>query len=220
MAAPVRPRTSQDVFTRVARRYDLVNGLMSVGWVHHWRSMALAPFAPGDRLVEVGAGTGSNLARRRSAPGLTVGVDLNAAMLAVAAEQARGTPLVRAELEQLPLRSACADGVLVCFALFDMSGRDLVRPLTALRRLLVPGGRCSVVELSAPAVPGLARALGPLAWAAGRVARTRADHVIEEATTAPPVTLVTNALVSAGFTDVRTRRLAPGVAVRWTGIAA
>lgn len=220
MPASMRPQTPQDVFTRVAPRYDLVNEVMSLGWVHHWRAAALAPFRPGDRLLKIGAGTGANLVRRTGAPGLTVGVDLNAAMLEVAAGRVPATPLLRAEVERLPLRPACVDGVLVCFALFDMVGDDLASGLAHLRRPLVRGGRCSVVELALPAVPGLARALGPVARVSGRVTRTRIDHLVEEATTTPPLATVAGALATAGFTDVRTRRLAPGVAVRWTGVAA
>jgi demethylmenaquinone methyltransferase/2-methoxy-6-polyprenyl-1,4-benzoquinol methylase len=154
-----------EVFSSVARRYDLMNDLMSFGVHRLWKRFAveLAGVRPGERVLDLAGGTG-DLARefsRQAGPqGLVVLSDINADMLAQGRERladrgVAGVPLVQANAEKLPFADASFDCITIAFGLRNVT--DKAAALASMRRALRPGGRLLVLEFSKPLNQGLGR---------------------------------------------------------------
>jgi demethylmenaquinone methyltransferase/2-methoxy-6-polyprenyl-1,4-benzoquinol methylase len=136
------------MFDRIAPRYQRLNTVITFGLDRGWRraAIAAAQLHRGDLVVDVGCGTG-DLATLAAAGGArAVGVDFAPAMLARA--RGRGAALVRGDAAALPLRRACADAVTCGFALRNVVEIDAV--LAEAARVLRPGGRLVLLEISAP----------------------------------------------------------------------
>jgi demethylmenaquinone methyltransferase/2-methoxy-6-polyprenyl-1,4-benzoquinol methylase len=150
----------QGMFDRVAGRYDLLNSVMTAGLHHGWRAKAAdrAEVGPGDAVLDVCCGTGDlafELARRVVPGGHVVGCDFSESMLDLAREKADGAP-VRfewADALQLPYDDRRFDAVTVGFGVRNLS--DLDRGLAEMRRVLRPGGRLVVLEITQPTRPPL-----------------------------------------------------------------
>jgi demethylmenaquinone methyltransferase/2-methoxy-6-polyprenyl-1,4-benzoquinol methylase len=148
------------MFDRIAGVYDLMNTAMTAGLHHRWRARAaeLAAVAPGSRVLDVATGTGDlalELARRVSPGGEVVGSDFSAAMLARARTkaQARAAALVRPRFElgdalALPYSESSFDAATVGFGLRNFS--DLPAGLAEMARVVRPGGRVVVLEITTP----------------------------------------------------------------------
>jgi demethylmenaquinone methyltransferase / 2-methoxy-6-polyprenyl-1,4-benzoquinol methylase len=143
------------MFDRIAARYDLLNRVLSFGTDLSWRRRAIAraEIRGGITVLDVGAGTG-DLSFAAAARGADViAIDLSAGMLAVlarrstAAQRARIRPLV-GSAESLPLPDASVDRIVTGFTVRNVG--DLGRAFAEFRRVLRPGGRAVVLELSHP----------------------------------------------------------------------
>jgi len=152
-----KTRRVDAVFTSVARRYDLMNDLMSFGLHRIWKRIAVETGAvrAGARILDVAGGTGdlARLWRARSGPaGQVVVADINAAMLergrrrSVDAGIAAGFACVRADARQLPFPDASFDCVSIAFGLRNVAHKE--RALAAMLRVLRPGGQVLVLEFS------------------------------------------------------------------------
>jgi demethylmenaquinone methyltransferase/2-methoxy-6-polyprenyl-1,4-benzoquinol methylase len=150
----------QAMFDRIARVYDRMNSVMTAGMHHRWRSRAadLARVGPGDRVLDVATGTGDlaiELRRRVGPQGSVVGVDFSETMLELARGKApeidfqAGTALA---LEH-PADSFAA--ATVGFGARNFS--DLRAGLAEMARVVRPGGRVVVLEITTPQKP-------PLSW--------------------------------------------------------
>ena len=142
----------EQVFDRVAERYDLMNDLMSFGLHRLWKSftVSLARVRPGERVLDVASGSG-DLARALAARGAEVCMsDINGPMLARGrdrmADAGRLAPAVRCDAERLPFRAASFDCVTVGFGLRNMTHKEAA--LAEMTRVLKPGGRLLVLEFS------------------------------------------------------------------------
>ena len=142
----------EEVFDRVAGRYDLMNDLMSFGLHRLWKAftVSLARIRPGERVLDVASGSG-DLARAMAARGAEVCMsDINGPMLARGrdrmADAGRLAPAVRCDAEQLPFRAASFDCVTVGFGLRNMTHKEAA--LAEMARVLKPGGRLLVLEFS------------------------------------------------------------------------
>jgi demethylmenaquinone methyltransferase/2-methoxy-6-polyprenyl-1,4-benzoquinol methylase len=147
---PVGERKAQaveEMFDRIAPRYELVNRVMTLGLDAGWRRRAVRELhlEPGARVVDLGCGTG-DLCRVLGRSGLrAVGVDMAAGMLAKARTSA---PLVRADALQLPLADASVDGAISGFALRNVV--DIAACFRESARVIRPGGRAVFLEVSEP----------------------------------------------------------------------
>jgi demethylmenaquinone methyltransferase / 2-methoxy-6-polyprenyl-1,4-benzoquinol methylase len=147
------------MFDRIAGRYDLLNSVMTAGLHHSWRQRAAdrAEVGSGSAVLDVCCGTGDlsfELARRVAPGGHVVGCDFSEPMLDLAREKAarRGADSVRfewADALQLPYDEARFDAVTVGFGVRNFADRD--RGLREMARVLKPGGRLVILELTEPA---------------------------------------------------------------------
>ena len=147
-----RLAAARDMFNRSARYYDVINLLFSLGSGAWYRRACLrkAGVRPGTRVVDVAVGTGL---LAREAAGLVgdrhavIGVDVSEAMLAIARHKL-GIPIIQAAAEALPLAPATADFVTMGYALRHVA--DLGLAFSEALRVLRPGGRIVLLEISAP----------------------------------------------------------------------
>jgi len=202
------------LFDETAVDYDRVERLLALGSGRWYRRQALrrAGLAEGMQVVDVGCGTGL-LAREAlalvGARGALTGVDPSPGMMGQAHLQ--GATLVEGRAEAIPLPAASADFLSLGYALRHID--DVHAALAEFRRVLRPGGRLLILEITRPE-GALARALlkfymrGVVPLVARLVAR-HADTTrlwrfywdTIDACIAPPVLL--QALRDAGFADVR-----------------
>jgi demethylmenaquinone methyltransferase / 2-methoxy-6-polyprenyl-1,4-benzoquinol methylase len=147
------------MFDRIAGLYDRMNSVMTAGLHHEWRRRAadLADLSPGDRALDVATGTGDlalELATRVAPAGEVVGMDFSERMLELA--RAKGGARVRFEPgNALALGYADDefDAATVGFGARNFS--DLQRGLSEMTRVVRPGGRVVVLEITTPRRPPL-----------------------------------------------------------------
>jgi demethylmenaquinone methyltransferase/2-methoxy-6-polyprenyl-1,4-benzoquinol methylase len=148
------------MFDRIAGLYDRMNSVMTAGLHHDWRRRAadLADLSPGDRALDVATGTGDlalELARRVAPGGEVVGIDFAERMLELARAKAVETD-VRFETGNalaLDFPDDAFDAATVGFGARNFS--DLVRGLAEMARVVRPGGRVVVLEITTPRRPPL-----------------------------------------------------------------
>jgi demethylmenaquinone methyltransferase / 2-methoxy-6-polyprenyl-1,4-benzoquinol methylase len=152
------------MFDRIAGVYDRMNGVMTAGLHHTWRRRAadLAALKPGDRALDVATGTGDlalELTRRVAPGGEVVATDFSEQMLVLAREKAAAHPpgpRIRFEAANalaLPYEDAEFDAATVGFGARNFS--DLGRGLAEMARVVRPGGRVVVLEITTPRRPPL-----------------------------------------------------------------
>ena len=144
------------MFDRIAGVYDLMNGAMTAGLHHRWRARAadLAAAGPGSRVLDVATGTGDlaiELARRVAPDGQVVGCDFSEAMLARARRKAPQLRFEWADAEALPYGDGSFDAATVGFGARNFG--DLAAGLRELARVVAPGGRVVVLEITTPTRP-------------------------------------------------------------------
>lgn len=144
----------QQMFDRVAPRYDLANTVLSGGQDRHWRRVAARALdaVPGAIVVDVAAGTGMLGHELRAAGAWVLAVDLSWQMLRVGAQRDRrgagGLLWCNADARCLPLADASCDGVTIAFGLRNLP--DPAAGLAEFARVVRPGGRLVVLEFSQP----------------------------------------------------------------------
>jgi demethylmenaquinone methyltransferase/2-methoxy-6-polyprenyl-1,4-benzoquinol methylase len=166
-SAPGRLEAAQvrAMFDRIAGVYDALNTAMTAGLHHRWRARAaeLARVRPGDRVLDVATGTGDlalELARRVAPGGEVIGSDFAEGMLdrARAKAAACGERGARPRFEwgdalALPYPDGRFDAATVGFGVRNFS--DLGRGLAEMARVVRPGGRVVVLEITTPGKPPL-----------------------------------------------------------------
>src|SRR3954464_15019578 len=143
------------MFDRISGVYDVVNTVMTAGLHRRWRARAvdLAAIGAGSRVLDVATGTGDlaiELARRGAE---VVGSDFSEEMLAVARRKAPDLRFEQANALELPYESGVFDASTVGFGARNFS--DLDRGLAEMARVVRPGGRVVVLEITTPTKPPL-----------------------------------------------------------------
>src|SRR4051794_7063154 len=151
------------MFDRIAGHYDAMNSVMTAGLHHRWRERAAdrAELRPGDAALDVCCGTGDlalELSRRGSPGGPVVGCDFSEPMLDLAREKAADGPPSPVRFEwadalTLPYDDERFDAVTVGFGARNLA--DLDRGLREMTRVLRPGGRLVILEITQPTRPPL-----------------------------------------------------------------
>jgi demethylmenaquinone methyltransferase/2-methoxy-6-polyprenyl-1,4-benzoquinol methylase len=146
------------MFDRIARVYDVLNSVMTAGLHHQWRRRAadLADVGAGDRVLDVATGTGDlaiELAKRLAPGGEVIGSDFSEGMLALAREKAPEITFSWGNALELPYADDEFDAVTVGFGARNFS--DLARGLAEMARVVRPGGRVVILEITTPERPRL-----------------------------------------------------------------
>jgi demethylmenaquinone methyltransferase/2-methoxy-6-polyprenyl-1,4-benzoquinol methylase len=212
------------MFDRIADRYDLMNSVMTAGMHHRWRERAadLARVGPGSSALDVCCGTGDlalELAQRVGPGGHVVGLDFSPPMLELANEKSHGSAApvrwVQGNALELPFADGEFDAATVGFGARNVV--DLERGIAEMVRVVRPGGRVVILEITTPRRPPLSwfyavwfdRIVPLLGTAAGdRDAYTyRPDSVRRF----PPAEELAALMHGAGLQDVRYLILAGGI---------
>jgi len=146
------------MFDRIAGFYDVMNSVMTAGLHHRWRARAvdLAEVGPGSQVLDVASGTGDlaiELARRVAPTGDVIGSDFSEEMLERARQKAPGLTWEWGNALDLPYASARFDAATVGFGARNFS--DLDRGLAEMARVVKPGGKVVVLEITTPRKPPL-----------------------------------------------------------------
>lgn len=216
------------MFDRIARRYDVLNRVLSFGSDQRWRRAVVRALhvQEGRRILDVATGT-ADLAILLARKGATVtGVDPSRAMLDVGREKvARAGLASRISLlegigESLPCEDASFDGACIAFGIRNVP--DRAAALREMRRVVRPGGRLAILELNEPR-EGL---LAPFArahvhrvvpWIGSVISGDREYRYLARSIAAFPQPAAFSDLIeSCGWSDVRVRRFTFGVACLFT----
>ena len=221
------------MFDRIASRYDLMNSVMSAGLHHRWRSRAadFASLAPGETALDVCCGTGDlalELKRRVGPEGTVVGLDFSEPMLELArAKSARlgaGVAFRHGNALELPFGDSSFDAATVGFGVRNLV--DLRRGVLELIRVVRPGRRVVILEITTPSRP-------PLSWfyglwfdrivpLLGAVAgdRDAYSYLPESVKRFPPALELAELMHGCGLTDVRFSLLGGGIVAVHAGTVA
>jgi demethylmenaquinone methyltransferase/2-methoxy-6-polyprenyl-1,4-benzoquinol methylase len=150
------------MFDAIARRYDLLNHVLSLGIDRRWRRRAVRELhlQPGSLVLDLCTGTG-DLALAAVGVGdetsSAIGVDFSAAMLRFAQGKLarigqRRISLVRGDAMRIPLPDRTVDAVTIGFGIRNVQSSETAA--REIRRVLKPGGRLAILEFGTPSVPG------------------------------------------------------------------
>jgi demethylmenaquinone methyltransferase/2-methoxy-6-polyprenyl-1,4-benzoquinol methylase len=149
------------VFTSVARRYDLMNDLMSGGMHRLWKDRFVARVKPrpGEQILDMAGGTGDVAFRMAKRGALVTVADINADMLEVGKQRAQERGLDLAwkveNAERLTFSDASFDGYTIVFGIRNVT--DIPAALREAQRVLKRGGRFYCMEFSSSDWPGFAK---------------------------------------------------------------
>jgi demethylmenaquinone methyltransferase / 2-methoxy-6-polyprenyl-1,4-benzoquinol methylase len=137
------------MFDRIAVVYDPMNRLMTAGLDRRWRrAAARAVVRPGNRVLDACCGTGDLAIAARREGGDVTGVDFSGRMLERARRKAPEIEWVQGDVLALPFPDASFDAATVGFGVRNVA--DLEEGLRELRRVLRPGGKLGVLEITRP----------------------------------------------------------------------
>jgi demethylmenaquinone methyltransferase/2-methoxy-6-polyprenyl-1,4-benzoquinol methylase len=217
--ADERERRIRRVFATVARRYDLMNDLMSFGIHRLWKRtlVRLAEPAPGQRIVDLAGGTGDVAALMAGADRSVFVCDPSLPMMQVG--QGRSLPHVgwlAGTGEALPLASGSLDTLTIAFGIRNVTHIDAA--LAEALRVLKPGGRFLCLEFSTPWAPVrpfynlFSTTVIPRLGAMIAQAPEAYGYLVESIRRFPDQKAFKGMIEQAGFTDVNYRNLSCGIA--------
>jgi demethylmenaquinone methyltransferase/2-methoxy-6-polyprenyl-1,4-benzoquinol methylase len=218
------PDAVRTMFDRIAPVYDAMNRVMTAGLDVRWRRLAAAAAVrQGDRVLDAACGTGDlAIADLRAGAGKVTGLDFSAAMLARARRKQASIEWIQGDMLALPFADETFDAATVGFGVRNVA--DLELALRELRRVLRPGGRLAILEITQPrgamkpfytlwfdkAVPLLGKVLP------GGAAYTYLPASVKRF---PPAEKLVELLRECGFGAVRFRLLGGSIVALHTGEA-
>lgn len=223
-----------EVFTSVARKYDLMNDFMSLGIHRLWKRdfIANSGIRTGDRVLDLAGGTGdiSRLAHRRvGSNGQVILTDINPDMLAIGRSRLEDEGIAGnvayglVNAEQLPFASRSFDAVTIAFGLRNVTDQNAA--LREMFRVLRPGGRALILEFSRVREERLARLYDRYSFGVlpvlGRLVANDADsyrYLAESIRKHPPQEELAAMMQAAGFEQVRFRDLTGGIVAIHSGL--
>lgn len=203
------------MFDRIAPIYDAMNRVFTMGLDGRWRRLAAASAVrPGDRVLDAACGTGDLAIAAREAGGDVTGLDFSERMLERARRKSEAIEWILGDVLALPFDDSTFDAATIGFGIRNVE--DLDAGLRELARVVRPGGRLAVLEITRPR--GALRpffklwfdVLIPLAGKLlpGGVAFSYLPASVRRF---PGPNELTDALRRAGFEDVSYRLLAGGI---------
>ena len=217
------PDAVRSMFDRISPVYDAMNRTMTMGLDQRWRRATVAAVVqPGDRVLDACCGTGDLAVAALQAGATVTGLDFSERMLERARRKSDEIDWVQGDAEKLPFEDAGFDAATVGFGVRNLA--DLERGLTELRRVLRPGGRVAILEITRPS--GLLAPFYRL-WFDGFVPLLGKVLPGGSAYTYLPASVrrfpgpdqLAGLLRGAGFEDVRWRTFAGGIVALHIGIA-
>lgn len=211
------------LFDRIAPVYDAMNRVMTAGLDRRWRRLAAeAVVQPGDRVLDACCGTGDLALEAEREGGVVVGLDFAPLMLERARSKSSTVDWREGDLLALPFADDAFDAATVGFGVRNVA--DLELALRELRRVLRPGGRLAVLEITQPR--GILRAFFAL-WfdrvvpILGRVLPGGSAYTYLPASVRrfPTAEELVELLERVGFEDVRVRLLGGSIVALHTGRA-
>jgi demethylmenaquinone methyltransferase / 2-methoxy-6-polyprenyl-1,4-benzoquinol methylase len=217
------PDAVRRMFDRIAPVYDAMNRVMTAGLDRRWRRLTAASVVrPGDRVLDACCGTGDLAVACARAGGKVAGLDFSDRMLERARRKAPELEWVSGDLLALPFADESFDGATVGFGVRNVE--NLQDALRELRRVLRPGGRIGILEITRPRgslalfyrlwFDGVVPLIGKLL--PGGSAYTYLPASVRRF---PGPDELAALMGSAGFEDVRYRLLAGGIVALHTGAA-
>jgi demethylmenaquinone methyltransferase/2-methoxy-6-polyprenyl-1,4-benzoquinol methylase len=227
------PERVRGMFGAIARRYDLMNSLMTAGMHRRWRRLGVEAAAvfPGDSVLDVCCGTGDfafELEKRTGPGGRVVAVDFSRPMLDVAREKSRerGAPVDFrwGDATALEFEDGSFDAVTVGFGVRNIP--DLGKAFSEMARVTRPGGRVVCLEITSPTRWPFNRFFG--IWfdrvvpALGRVVsrdRSAYSYLPASVRRFPPADRLAQVMAEAGLSDVSYRLMAGSIIALHRGTA-
>jgi demethylmenaquinone methyltransferase / 2-methoxy-6-polyprenyl-1,4-benzoquinol methylase len=220
------------MFRRIARRYDLMNRVLSLGMDGSWRRLAAkqADLRPGDRALDVASGTGDlafELAKRVGASGSVIGLDITREMLDLGHKKSierRETRVdhLEGDAMTLPYRDNSFRAATMAFG--GRNVPDLTGAFGEMRRVITPGGRVVFLELNRPSMWGFRHlfdfyfhTFSPLVGGVVSGDRAAYEYLPRSVDRFESVEDVSSCMRQAGLVDVQVQRLIFGVANVHTG---
>jgi len=210
------------MFDRIAPVYDVMNRVMTAGLDRRWRRLAVREVVwPGDRVLDACCGTGDLAVEAERRGGRVVGLDFSERMLERARRKSGTIEWVRGDALDLPFADGAFDAATVGFGVRNLD--NLERGLRELARVLRPGGKVAVLEITRP--QGLLRPffrlwLDVLVPLAGRVLPGGKAYTYLPASVRrfPGPEDLSRLLEAGGFRQVRYRLLGGGSVALHTGV--
>ena len=217
------PEAVRSMFDRISPVYDAMNRTMTMGLDQRWRRATVAAVVqPGDRVLDACCGTGDLAVAAHQAGATVTGLDFSERMLERAQRKSDEVEWVQGDAEKLLFEDASFDAATVGFGVRNLA--DLERGLAELRRVLRPGGRLAILEITKPS--GLLAPFYRL-WfdgfvpLLGKVLPGGAAYTYLPASVRrfPGPDELAGLLRGAGFEDVRWRTFAGGIVALHIGVA-
>ena len=217
------PDAVRTMFDRIAPVYDAMNHVMTAGLDRRWRAeTARTVVSPGDRVLDSCCGTGDLAIACLRAGGRVTGLDFSERMLDRARRKSDEVEWVEGDALALPFAEGSFDAATVGFGVRNLE--DLGKGLGELRRVLRPGGRLAILEITTPR--GLLRPFYKL-WFEGLVplagkllpGGSAYTYLPASVRRFPEAKELAELMDSAGFEHVRYRFFAGGIVALHTGVA-
>ena len=146
------PDGVRTMFDRIAPVYDVMNHVMTMGLDRRWRRLTVeAVVQPGARVLDACCGTGDLAIAAEREGGIVTGLDFSGEMLARARGKSNTIEWVQGDVLALPQDDGSFDAATVGFGVRNVA--DLRAALLELRRVLRPGGRLAILEITQPRGP-------------------------------------------------------------------